>query len=278
MPADAQSKDLDYYALVKLANEGDLAAFRKALGSNPGLAKVKDERGATLLFLVDRKEAVSLLLENGIDVNVQSDNGETILHRISYQISSNEELMSFLISKGAKIDIFDSEGATPLHNAAGHHLAMVKLLLENGADVNAKKDGRECCGTPLHKAAKTGTPDIVDYLIQKGAQVNAIDGRGQTPLFQTTTRISDSSKDIEVAELLIKKGANVNAKDGEGYTALHLTAQAPHTGVGRKLCQLFVKSGANVNAKGNDGETALTIAKNSGNTELCNLLIRLGAK
>lgn len=69
---------------------------------------------------------------------------------------------------------------TPLHHAArAGDAAMVRLLLENGAEVSAR------CGlgeTPLHHAAYWGHPEVAQELLAAGADPNALDGAGYTPL------------------------------------------------------------------------------------------------
>ena len=55
---------------------------------------------------------------------------------------------------------------------------MVKLLVENGANINVTDDDAE---TPLHVAAEDGTLEIVKYLVEKGANVNAVNEDGRTP-------------------------------------------------------------------------------------------------
>ena len=79
------------------------------------------------------------------------------------------------LSKGADVNAMNG-GVTPLHGAAvGGHKETVKLLIANGADVNAK----DVIGqTPLLSAAGGGHKEIVALLITKGADVNAKDSQG----------------------------------------------------------------------------------------------------
>jgi len=72
------------------------------------------------------------------------------------------------------------DSATLLHDAVGHNqIDVAKYLLDKGADVNAvTTDGL----TPLHMAAQNGNIDMTKLLLQRGAKINALDARGWTPL------------------------------------------------------------------------------------------------
>ena len=92
-----------------------------------------------------------------------------------------------------------------IHYAANSgNIEAIKQHLAAGADVNAK-DKRGT--TPMHKAAGRGHKEIVELLIAEGADVNATDGDGDTPLHLA----GNTTTSTEIAELLISKGADVNA-------------------------------------------------------------------
>jgi ankyrin repeat protein len=95
---------------------------------------------------------------------------------------------------------------------------VVQVLLQHGADVNAKMAGNV---TPLMLSLDMafGKPEIALALIQGGADVNAADEHGDTALIIATTESS-----LEVFETLLDKGANPNAKGLHGDTALHHAA------------------------------------------------------
>ena len=104
-----------------------------------------------------------------------------------------------------------------LHKAAGNgDIDMVKLLIAEGADVNAKD---ERSWTALHHAARNGHKEAAELLIAKGADINAEDKEGRTPLYIAVCH------DYKVAELLIDKGADSNIKTESGQTLFQLTQE-----------------------------------------------------
>lgn len=113
--------------------------------------------------------------------------------------SGHWKVVDFLIKQGADVNYALPEtGETPLHSAlckAGrpYFLYVLKLLVENGADVNAKTiPGKETCGfmrdvrtkgeTPLHRAAAYGDETMIQYLLDQGAEKEARDVHGKSPI------------------------------------------------------------------------------------------------
>ena len=111
------------------------------------------------------------------------------------------------------IDIFEENGRTPLHSAAGNGNAeLVRRLLVNGANPNAKnKDG----GTPLHDAARLGAnADTISALLEAGADIDARDNFGNTPLHAAAI----IGRAI-AARTLLGAGATPNLPNAHGQTA-----------------------------------------------------------
>jgi ankyrin repeat protein len=93
---------------------------------------------------------VVFLLDAGVNVNAQDDDGETALHVACDQCEENTHIVEMLIARGADLEVRDSRGQTPLH-AAVRYLECVEILLKAGSDVNAvDNDGY----TPIDIAQK----------------------------------------------------------------------------------------------------------------------------
>ncbi|ROT75698.1 ankyrin repeat-containing protein [Penaeus vannamei] len=99
--------------------------------------------------------------------------------------------------------------------------AIVRLLLEKGAKVNAKnKDGDR----PLHSAVRGGSEAVVKTLLRKdGIKIDAADGAGRTPL-----HLAAEKGHNRIIQMLLKNGANVNAMRNDGWSALHEAAYNGH--------------------------------------------------
>jgi ankyrin repeat protein len=142
----------------------------------------------------------------------------------SSRAESSAEIIKALLEAGANQHLTTDDGTTPFMVAAGLGRATytprtprgerspsaeqaVKVLLEAGADINAVN---EADFTALHGAAYRGLNEVVQYLVEHGASINARDFRGRTPY-----RLAEGSKQSfqfqdwpETAELLKRLGAN----------------------------------------------------------------------
>jgi ankyrin repeat protein len=159
----------------------------------------------------------------------------------------------------------DAAGSTALHHAAGYGpVENMQLLIHKGADVNAKNRRGS---TPLHWAMQDFAK--VSLLLAKGADVNAKQVQGRTPLYLAAML----GNGIPTMRLLLSKGADPNLASVNGQTPLMLAAGFD----GIEAMQLLVKHGAKVNTKNNAGETALMAASTGGNARAVQWLIEQGA-
>ena len=143
--------------------------------------------------------------------------------------------------------------------------ACLKILIEEGADVNTKDEDQD---TPLILAACNGFDKVVALLIEKGADVNAINSFGSSALMYAC----DGNFD-EVVRLLLAAGADVSIVERDGGTALLWAAYGGSVGCVR----MVLKKGANVNESDNHGYSALFSAAMHGNLECVERLLDAGA-
>ncbi len=148
------------------------------------------------------------------------------------------------------------------------HTALIKALIEAGADVNAQGIGK----VPLLLAMWDNRSDIVPLLLARHANVFARDDYANTSLMGAVNMGNNG-----LIQSLLKQGLDVNARNKYGFTAL-MSACYSHTHADYKTVQVLLHHGANVNAKDKDGETALVFAKRYTNARIVLLLKQAGAK
>ena len=115
----------------------------------------------------------------------------------------------------------EGDGFTPLMNAVledGTDPAIVRLLIERGADVNAAEPGESW--TALHFAARGQKAEIVRALLDAGAVVDPVDVFGNTPLWRAT--MAPETPDLAVPRALLERGADPNHRNNYGSTPLEI--------------------------------------------------------
>ena len=131
-----------------------------------------------------------------------------------------------------------------------NNLDNAREALEKGADVNAMTNFRyQVSETALHLASKYAYPEMVEMLLNAGADVNKTDTHGFTALMR--------SNESEIVRILLERGAYVNAKNNHGETALIMSSSY---GANLEVVRILLEHGADVNAESNDGKTALSWA------------------
>ena len=170
-----------------------------------------------------------------------------------------------------------SEGATPLHVAAGwtRDSAVVTLLVDAGADVNALDPYGY---TPLHRAARDNAgPAVITALLEAGADPNRWTAgarheylaRGITPLHEAA-----ANENPAIAARLIEAGADVSAYGNGGRTPLHVAAAE---NANPAVAAVLLEAGADVHARRAGGRTPLHEAAAHGTASVVAALVAAGA-
>ena len=215
---------------------------------------------------------MQLFLEHGEDVNAWDKAQDTPLHLASSK--SWPEIVQVLLDHGAEADARNADGQNPLHRVPqlqyyhslhGANIVMQLLKHEVGSDVNERDKDQE---TPLHLASYYLSSDLVKVLLDYGAQVDAEDNRGLTPLHQLvlgnhkcqslsgTGRLEPwDSRAIYTAHLLLERGADVNAQNKDNETPLHLASRLRL----HELARLLLEHGADLDVKNSEGKSPLLV-------------------
>ncbi|TET37960.1 MAG: hypothetical protein E3J72_04525 [Planctomycetota bacterium] len=222
-----------------------------------------EKKGRTpLQVAIARKktEVVKVLIEKGADLNMVAE-GEW--RPLDYAINHDaDNIAIMLIEEDVELNYRSGrDGWTPLTLAAGKYkFSIVKALVEGGAHVNyGNHKGKKV----IHLAAKRSSmgPEMCEYLVSKGADVNCTDYEGRTPLHDLAADTGGLNHDLErrTAKFLIDNGADVNAKIKDGTTPLHEAAGISNIWKVKPL----VENGADVNARTKNGITPIHLAVNS---------------
>ncbi|CAH0002529.1 unnamed protein product [Clonostachys byssicola] len=272
-------------------------AVNEIAGSEKYVADdLPDVDGITLLQEVVRDghiEIIEQLLEHGADINGMSLDGTALRWAVSH---GNYTIVQLLTNYGADLDLAGRYGGTPLQAAVYHgHSKIVQCLLENGADADLIPEDRGCTSifywlhdkrgnfanfwtsedtfyegnTPLCLAALHGRGEIVQQLLNYGADVNAPTSNYSD---ETVLERALAGGQIEIAQQLIEHATNSNTSNRRHESALY---QAVARGFGHIVKQLL-DLGAKPNVSGDRG-TALHEAVNGGHEGMIQQLIDHGA-
>jgi hypothetical protein len=198
------------------AENADISVLNQILARDPALVNARDAGGNTALHLAcakGRTEVVKYLLSLKADVNARNARQETALHSAIRFEADNTALVELLIANGAMINAKDIEGETPLHRAASLALPnSVALLVEKGADVNARRAG-QWGWTPLFAAVVTTVSpnstetqrikasEIVRFLVGNGADVRAKCGKYKEDAYDYITIPGDGGERKDSTDL-----------------------------------------------------------------------------
>ncbi len=240
----------------------DAAGLAKLIAKGADINKANDANATALMWAVNDLAKTRLLVEHGAAVNARSSDGRTPVFIAATQ-PGTAPIVKYLLEHGADANPANRAPAdsTPLRQAAiAGDAEVMRLLLEHGASIKAmgaaglsatiEADCEKCFELVGEgHDAKTWTAALLDmaiaanakdmkFALDRGADPNAVDVRGRTPLMFAAN--SDLMR-FDTVKLLLERGAKINTKNMAGETALDLARLRGNT----PIVDLLLKNGAN---------------------------------
>jgi ankyrin repeat protein len=284
--------------IVQLLRAGEFAAARARLERDPKLLNARGPGGATpFMFAALYADAATFtaLLDRGADINAHDDAGATAL---MWAISDPEKAR-ILIERGADVNARSVQGRTPLMIAAGQRgtAPLVRLLLDNGAKVDAVSSSLFGTTTALTDAAYAGNEDAFKMLVAAGADLKkggpAALGlsfrsgciacadmlmKAFPPQLMTATMMASAppTGPALATPMFLERGASLDARDPSGRSMLMLAAASDAMPV--DAVKALLARRVDVNERTAAGQTALGLARRHGDSPIVKLLLDAGAK
>ena len=218
-------------ALMKAAEYGHTKILKRLIENGADL-NVKDRFGSTALMEAARRgcaEAVEDLIDHGADMNAKNDLGETVLMYATE--GGHITTAQLLIDHGAEVNAKDNIGQNVLMHAASYPYEIEINHLKNWGDLSNRD-----IASLIERERKASHTEVVQFLIDSGADLNMKTNYGITPLMV----LSEYGYTEIVQSILASGKIDVNEVDKEGRTALFFAASYDQTAV----VQLLISAGA----------------------------------
>jgi ankyrin repeat protein len=217
------------------------------------------------LALSGKLAEIKRLVAAGAKLDARDARHRSLLHLAAER--GHLALARWLLDRGVAVDTASRFDGTPLHSAAfGGHRAAVELLIKRKATLDPRIiDSRL---TPLLVAAGRGHATVVDLLIKAGADVKAVDRRGNGVLAHAVT-----GGHLALVKQLVKAGRKLGVKNHRGQTLMHIAAEYDHAA----LVDYLAAKGVPLEALSKWGNSPMLLAAAAGKLSAVRALRRRGA-
>ena len=277
-------------SLDKKDNDGNNLFFYAARGGNINTMKFWKQNGVKYNYINGKGENAVLFASQGmkrkalrlevfnylskelsIEVDQVNWEGKTPMHLSARR--GNPELFNFFIAEGVSVNQIDKNGNTALINAASGSKENLEKFLAISYDINHQnKAGKSA----ITIAIERGKKENVDFLIQKGANLNIIDNNGNDLMYYAFQTYSPKKENIIKQIIDQLKTAGINAKNinKDNNTLAHIAVEKHSV----FLLETAINLGADINSKNTMNLSALHLAAmKSKNRDLIALLLKNGA-
>jgi ankyrin repeat protein len=182
----------------------------------------EDNRSALMVALEGDLAGVASLLNRGYHVDQRDEDGNTLLHAASQ--NGCLLVVEHLLARDASIDVTNKRGVTPICIAMAYgHALVVDLLLECGADSSIVTEQGL---SPLYFAVGRDRTNVVKVAIDAGLSASSL----VKPVEKLSAlHLSAARGNMDLIQMLLDHGADANATDDWGRCALHFAAYAGHS-------------------------------------------------
>lgn len=245
------TKNYSNFAVFDAVEKGDGELLMNVIKSGANVNENKD--GESPLFRAiwnGNVNFVKVLVDNGADVNRGNHINITPLHFVARvspkRVSFDDglEMTKILIKNGADVNKPDVSNCGPVFEAvSSKNLAIAKLLIENGAVIDARSNKAK--NTPLNSAVTDkDNNEMVKFLLDAGAKVDYPGYKNETAIFYAIRW-----KNFVAIKLLVEKGADLNWSNSDNLTPLDLIKSFNDKKYPQEIVKFLIKKGARYSKK-----------------------------
>ncbi len=209
--------------ILEAVEKGDLQALEAAIEADPDAAAATDQAGVSVLLRAayrGRSDMLEVLLRHRPSLDIFE----------AAALGCSDRVEELLGNDPSAARAWSPDGFTALHLAAFfRHADCAKLLIEQGSDLSAHSQNAMSVA-PLNSAAASGQREVVELLLDRGAEINACQSGGFTALHSAA-----HNGDKPLVDLLLSRGASAGLETSEGKKAADMAREKGHDALAKRL-------------------------------------------